>query len=564
MATSPEPRTGGRILVDALRIHGVDMAFCVPGESYLAVLDALYDARNAIRLITCRQEGGAANMAEAYGKLTGRPGVCLVTRGPGATNASIGVHTAMQDSTPMVLLIGQVARDARGREAFQEVDFRAMFSPLAKWAEEIDDPARIPEIVSRAFHVATSGRPGPVVLALPEDMLTETCAVADLGPYRPVQATPGAAEIATLREMLATAEHPFVLAGGGGWTVAACADFQAFAEANDLPVGVSFRCQDRFDNAHPNYAGDVGIGINPALAERIRQTDLLLVVGPRLGEITTGGYTLIEAPRPKQRLIHVHAGAEELNRVYQADLAINAGMPQIAAALRAMAPVEADGRAEWRRAARADYEANVEHPTMPGPVDLAKIVDHLQMTLPPDAIVANDAGNFAAWGNRFFKFRRFPSQLGPTSGAMGYGFPAAIAAKALHPERAVVALAGDGSFLMTGQEMATAVQNRLGVIVLVVNNGMYGTIRMHQERKYPGRVYGTELANPDFAEYARAFGAHGEVVETTADFAPAFERARLARGPALIEIRIDPEAITPRTTLAQIRASSLARAGVGD
>lgn len=549
-------RTGGQILVDALKIHGVDMAFCVPGESYLAVLDALYDAHDAIRLITCRQEGGAANMAEAYGKLTGRPGICFVTRGPGATNASIGVHTAFQDSTPMILFVGQVARDQVEREAFQEIDFRRMFGPLTKWVAQIDDATRIPELVSQAFHRAVAGRPGPVVIALPEDMLTDRVAVADAGPYKIVRPHPGAADLAAMRDRLAAAERPFMILGGGGWDARAVTDIAAFAEANDLPVGASFRCQDLFDNAHRNYAGDVGIGINPALAERIRNADLLLVVGARLGEMTTSGYTLVEVPRPKQTLIHVHAGAEELGRVYQADLPINAGMAQFAAAARALPPVDSAAWRKWTADARADYLANLEAPQIPGSLQMGEVMAYLRERLPADAILTNGAGNFATWLHRFYQYRTFRTQLAPTSGAMGYGVPAAVAAKAVHPDRPVVCFSGDGDFLMNGQELATAVQYGLDIVILVINNGMYGTIRMHQERRYPGRISGTDLVNPDFAAYARAFGAHGETVEKTAEFAPAFERAMKAGRPALIELRLDPEAITPRTTLSRIRADA--------
>jgi acetolactate synthase-1/2/3 large subunit len=554
---SPATRTGGQILVDALRVHGVDTAFCVPGESYLAALDALHDHREHIRLIVCRQEGGAANMAEAYGKLTGRPGICFVTRGPGATNASIGLHTAMQDSTPLILFIGQVARDTVEREAFQEVDYRRMFGSMVKWVASIDDAARIPELVSRAFQTAVSGRPGPVVLALPEDMLTSTAAVADAGPYRRVAAHPGAADMAELRAMLAAAQRPFVILGGNGWTREACADVQAFVAANDLPVGASFRRQDLLDNRDPHYAGDVAIGINPALQTRVRNADLLLVIGARLGEMTTGGYTLLDIPRPKQKLIHVHAGADELGRVYQADLPINAGMPEFAAAARALEPVRPRPWAEWTLGARADYEKWQEPTTMPGAVNLATIVIGLRDRLPPETIVTNDAGNFAIWVHRFYRYTGLRTQLGPTSGAMGYGVPSAIAAKLVHPDRPVIGFCGDGGFMMTGQELATAMQYGIAAVFVVVNNGMYGTIRMHQEREYPGRLSGTQLTNPDFAALARAYGAHGETVERTEDFAPALDRALASGKPALIEVRIEPDAITPRTTLSGIRAEAL-------
>ncbi len=545
--------------MEALAIHGVDIVFGVPGESYLAALDALHDAKNHIRFITCRQEGGAANMAEAYGKLTGRPGICFVTRGPGATNASIGVHTAFQDSTPMILFIGQVARGQIEREAFQEVDYRRMFQPLAKWAAEIDDARRIPELVSQAFHRATAGRPGPVVLALPEDMLAESVETADAGPYTRVEAHPGATDMARLGELLAAARRPLMIVGGGGWTSRAVADIEAFAAANDLPVGASFRCQDLFDNTHRNYVGDVAIGINPALAKRVQEADLLLAVGPRLGEMTTSGYTLVSVPVPKQMLVHVHPGAEELGRVYQATLPINSGMAPFAAAAKALKPNSPAPWINWTAAARADYLAHIAPRPSKAKLNLSEIVISLRDRLPPNAIVTNGAGNYAGWVNRFYQYRKFRTQLGPTSGAMGYGLPAAIAAKAVHPDRTVVCFAGDGCFLMTGQELATAAQHDLPVIVIVVNNAMYGTIRMHQEREYPERVIATDLVNPDFAAYARAFGAHGETVETTAEFAPAFDRALAAGRTALIELRVGPDSITPNAGLVEIRKAALAK-----
>ncbi|MEA2781297.1 MAG: acetolactate synthase large subunit [Rhodospirillaceae bacterium] len=548
-------RTGGQILIDQLKIHGVDMAFGVPGESYLAALDALYDASNRIRFLVCRQEGGACNMAEAYGKLTGRPGICFVTRGPGASNASIGLHTAFQDSTPLILFIGQVARDQVEREAFQEIDYRRMLGPMTKWVAEIDDARRIPELVSQAFHRATSGRPGPVALALPEDMLTDVVEVADAGPYRAVQAHPGAADLADMRERLAAAKRPLMIVGGGGWSADAAADITAFAEANNLATGASFRCQDIVDNRHPNYVGDVGIAINPKLAERVRHADLLLVVGARLGEMTTSGYTLVDIPCPRQALIHVHAGAEELGRVYQPTLAINAGMGSFAAAARAMTPVDPSAWRDWAAAARTDYLAHIEPPQIPGAVQMGEVMAYLRKRLPAETILANGAGNYATWLHRFYPYRGFRTQLAPTSGAMGYGVPAAVAAKAVHPDRTVVSWNGDGCFLMNGQELATAVQYGLAVIFVVINNGMYGTIRMHQERHYPERVIGTDLVNPDFAALARAYGALGETVTRTDEFAPAFERAMMAGKPALIEVKLDPEALTPRQSLSQIRAA---------
>jgi acetolactate synthase-1/2/3 large subunit len=550
-------RSGAQILVDQLKIHGADTVFSVPGESYLAVLDALYDA-NSIRLVTCRQEGGAAMMADAYGKLTGQPGLCMVTRGPGATNASAGLHVAKQDSTPLILFIGQVARGTLEREAFQEIDYRRMFGQLAKWVAEIDDPRRIPEFVARAFATATSGRPGPVVLALPEDMLTEIADVADAQPYAPVETWPGEAPMARFRDLLAAAKRPFLLLGGSAWDAGAVAAIERFAAANKLPVGCGFRRQDRFDNTHPCYAGDVGIGINPKLAERIKNADLLIALGPRLGEMTTGGYTLLDIPVPKQPLVHVHADAAELGRVYQPTLAINATPRAFARAAAALAPVE---RAPWAAATEAahqDFLVYRKPPRSPGEIQMGEIMTWLDEHLPPDAIVTNGAGNFATWVHRFRRYRRFGTQLAPTSGSMGYGLPAAVAAKIVHPDRAVLCVAGDGDFLMTGQELATAVQRRLGIIVLVVNNGMYGTIRMHQERHHPGRVIGTDLHNPDFAALARAYGAYGERVERTADFPAAFERARAAGGPAILELPLDPEALTIRQSLSEIRTAALA------
>ncbi|MFN2628549.1 MAG: thiamine pyrophosphate-binding protein [Gaiellaceae bacterium] len=542
-------RRGGKLLVDQLVVHGSDTAFCVPGESYLEVLDGLYDA--PIRLITCRHEAGAANMADAYGKLTGRPGICLVTRGPGATHASVGVHTAFQDSTPMILLVGQVAASQEEREAFQEIDYRRMFGPMAKWVAQIERVDRIPEYLARAFTTACAGRPGPVVLALPEDTLSAESDVPDALPFHVVQPTAGPGELERLRVLLARAERPLAIIGGAGWTPRAAAAMQVFLESNELPAGAAFRRQDALDNDSPSYAGDIGIGINPKLARRVREADLLLVVGPRLGEMTTSGYELLEAPTPAQTLVHVHPGAEELGRVYRPELPILSGMEQFAESVRALR-VES-GWSAWTAAARAEYEEWQRHAPMPGTLDLGECLAHLRERL-PDAVVATGAGNFSTWVQRFWRWHSFPSQLAPTSGAMGYGVPAAVAAKAVEPERPVLCFAGDGDFLMSGQELATAVQYGLPIVVLVVNNGMYGTIRMHQERHFPGRVVGTDLVNPDFAAYARAFGAHGETVAETGAFAEAFERALAAGRPALVELQIDPEAINPRTTLSAIRA----------
>ena len=552
-------RSGGQILADGLKKQGVDTVFGVPGESYLALLDGLYETRDSIRFIICRQEGGAANMAEAFGKLTGRPGVCVVTRGPGASNASIGVHTAFQDSTPMVLLVGQVSRDARDRGAFQEVDHRVFFSELSKWSAEIQDPARIPEYLNRAFHLAVSGRPGPVVLALPEDMLREEASVEDAPPAVTVHPAPTGEEIQMLREMLLEAKRPLLILGGGGWTAEACSKMTEFAEASSIPVAVSFRCQDRMDNDHPCYVGDLGIGPNPKLHELVRDSDLLIVAGARMGEMTSGGYRLLEIPVTKQKLIHIHPGTDELGRVYRGSLLINASMPRFAEALGKIEPVSSLVWAERTLRARESYEAFQEPPEVPGDLNLARVIVHMREVLPKDALITNGAGTYSAWGHRFYRFHGFPSQLGPTSGAMGYGFPASLAAKLVFPEREAVCLAGDGCFQMNGQEMATAVQYGLNIIVLVVNNGMYGTIRMHQEKNYPGRVYGTELKNPDFVALARAYGAYGERVERTGDFPDAFEKARSENRPALLELVVDPEALTPNTTLSEFREAASRR-----
>ena len=550
-------RTGGQLLVDALKVHGVDLAFGVPGESYLEVLDALHDARDRIKFVICRQEGGAAYMAEAYGKLTGRPGICFVTRGPGATNAAIGVHAAHQDSTPMILFIGQVGNAFVEREAFQEIDYRRMYGPLTKWVAQVDRADRVPEYVSRAFHTAMSGRPGPVALALPEDMLTDTATVANTGPYKRIAAHPGAADLRTLREMLAQAKRPFVLLGGGGWNAQACADMRAFVEANHLAVGTAFRCQDLYDNRLPNFVGDVGIGINPALAERIKASDLLIAIGSRLDEMTTGGYSLIVPPRPRQKLVHVFPGADDLGRIYEPDLPIHSGMPEFAAAARGIEPVNAAAWRDWTQAARADHEAWIQPVPAPGNLNPSEVMAFLRKRLPPETLVTNGAGNFAGCLHRFYPYPGFRTALGPTVGSMGYGVPSGVAAKLAQPERPVISFNGDGDFLMNGQELATAAQYDLKIVFLVLNNGMYGTIRMHQEREHPGRVSGTDLKNPDFAALARAYGLHGETVEKTADFEAAFERAWQAQTASVIELRIDPEAVNTRTTLSAIRANAL-------
>lgn len=551
-------RTGGQVLVDALRINGVERAFCVPGESYLAVLDALHDARDDIELIVCRQEGGAAYMAEAYGKLTGKPGICFVTRGPGATNASVGVHTAFQDSTPMILFIGQVARDQVEREAFQEIDYRRMFGQMAKWVVEVDDAERLPELLSQAFHRATNGRPGPVVVALPEDMLTDRVAVADAGPARRIEAAAAPADLQRLQALLGEAQRPLVVLGGGGWTAAAVADARRFIQAQNLPVAASFRCQDLFDNTLPQYAGDLGLAAGPELVEAVKSSDLLLVIGARLGEMSTGGYALVDIPVPRQALVHIHPGIEELGRVYQPTLAINAGMPTIAAQLAALAPAKPQAFAEWVQRLNSGYRANFECPRSPGAVQMSEVIAWLNQHLAADSIITCGAGNYTGWVHRGYQHQAFRTLLGPTNGSMGYGVPAAIAAKLTAPQRGVVAFAGDGCFLMNGQELATAAHYDARVIVVVVNNGMYGTIRMHQERSYPGRVSGTDLHNPDFAALARAYGLHAETVSATEQFAGAFERCEASGKPALIEVQIDPEALTPRMTLSQIREKALA------
>ncbi len=552
----PAPRTGGQILVDQLLRHGVQHAFCVPGESYLAVLDALYDTDIAVTV--CRQEGGAAMMAEAHGKLTGQPGICFVTRAPGATNASAGVHIALQDSTPLILFVGQIERGVRGREAFQELDYRAAFGPQAKWATEVDDAARLPEIISRAFHVATSGRPGPVVIALPEDMLVEQALVVDAPCYEPVLTAPSASHLGRLQDMLRHAKAPVAILGGSTWNAEAVEQFARFAERVQLPVAVSFRRQMLFSAKHPCYIGDLGLGANPKLLETLREADLVLMVGGRMSEVPSQSYKLFEVPLPAQPLVHVHPDSGELNRVYRADLAIHASATAFCAELEnitlAAEPTWA-GRTADMRASYLNW-SDPSHIQTPGALQMGGVMAWLEAHLPADAILCNGAGNYATWLHRFHRFTQYGTQLAPTSGSMGYGVPAAIGAQRLFPERTVVAFAGDGCFLMHGQEFATAVQYDLPVIVLVFDNAMYGTIRMHQERDYPGRVSATQLKNPDFAAYAQAFGGYGERVETTDAFGPAFERARASGKPAILHCLIDPEAITPNTTLSTIRAQA--------
>ncbi len=562
----------GHLIVECLVAQGVTHAFGVPGESYLAVLDGFHHHRDHIRFITNRQEGGAAFMAEAQGKLTGRPGVCFVTRGPGATNASIGVHTAFQDSTPMVLFVGDVASDARDREAFQELDYSHFFGPstrgMAKRVERIDDPERIPEYIARAFATAMNGRPGPVVLVLPEDMLTRTVQARPLPRVEPVQAWSDPGALRELRTLLLAARRPLVLAGGGGWTPQSAAALQRFAENWQLPVANTFRFQDTFDNHHPQYAGDVGLGINPALARRIRESDLLIAIGPRLGESTTGGYTLIEAPTPTQQLVHIHASAEELHRVYQPVLAIQSSMNAAARSLEVLTAPPQLPWAAWTEACHADYLANIDVDNggveLPGPIDMPAVIHAVQRLLPADAVLTNGAGNFASWLHRFYRYpglaRGRKTQLAPTNGAMGYGVPAGIAASIL-TGRTVFTIAGDGDFLMNGQELATAVQHGARTIVLVVNNGSYGTIRMHQEREYPGHVSGSSLGNPDFCALARAYGFAAERVMTTDEVEPALARALAHSGGTVIELMLDADVITTRGTLSSIRKAALARLG---
>jgi len=547
-------RTGAQVLIEALKINSVDRIFSIPGESFLAALDALYD-KPEIALTICRNEGGAAYMAEAYGKLTGKPGLCFVTRGPGATNASGGLHVAMQDSTPMILLIGQVARKDLDREAFQEIDYRRMFSQVAKWVAQIDDANRIPEYLNRAFATATSGRPGPVVLALPEDMLTDMTCVSDARPWQPVSSWPSPTQMQKLSGLLAESIRPLIIVGGSGWSEQTRLQLQSFAEATEIPLSNSFRCQDFISHEHPNYIGDIGLGINPLLKQRIREADTLLVIGARLGEMTTDGFSLIDIPNPRQTLIHVHVDAEELGHIYQPDLAINAGSSGFVEAL-AECRIASKNSSEWKAQllqARKDFVAWNASIKVNGEVQFSEIIKTVLDSTDDDAIITNGAGNNTSWIHRFYRFRKYRSQLAPTSGTMGYGVPAAIAAKLVHPQRTVVAFAGDGCFMMNGQELATACQYGANIIIIVVNNGIYATIRMHQERDYPGRVIGTDILNPDFCALAAAYGAHSELVTRTEEFASAFERSRTSNRPALIEIRIDPDLLTPTLTIEALR-----------
>jgi acetolactate synthase I/II/III large subunit len=549
-------RHGGKILADQLDIQGVKTAFTVPGESFLAALDGLHDS-HVVQTIICRQEGGAAMMAEAWGKATGKPGICFVTRGPGLSNAMSGLHVAHQDSTPMILFLGLPASETEDREAFQEVETKQLLSSFVKWVGVIRETERIPEYISRAFHVAQSGRPGPVVLGLPEDMLAAEADVADIKPAMIPAPPPAAGDMDTLQNILGQAERPLMIVGGPGWSDETRQKVEAFAKRFDMPVVASFRCQDYFDNRNPQYVGHAGVGMDPSLATMVKEADTLLVIGSRLGEMTTAGYTLIDIPNPRQKLIHVHPSADELGTVYRAELPINASAATFAAALETMQPPANANWSGWRKAAREGYEKTIEPIALPGPVQYQEILRSISQSLPENALVCNGAGNYAAFLHKYFQYKGYRTQLAPTSGSMGYGVPAAIAAKLANPDKPVIAFAGDGCFMMTCQELATAMQYDVAITIVVVNNGMYGTIRMHQEREYPGRVVGTRLVNPDFAAFARSFGAHGETVEKTEDFAPALERSMSSGKAAIIELKMDPEALTPRQTLSAIREQAL-------
>jgi acetolactate synthase I/II/III large subunit len=545
-------RHGGKILIDQLEAQGVTTVFTVPGESFLAALDGLHDS-NRIKTVVCRQEGGASMMAEASGKLTGEPGICFVTRGPGAANAMSGLHVAKQDSTPMVAFIGMPSLGHEDREAFQEIELKQLFTSFVKWAAVVRDPQRIPEYVSHAFHLARSGRPGPVVLGLPEDVLAAGAAVIDAKPARIAEPQPAAADIDTLQHRLEAATRPLLIIGGPGWSAAIQRQIEAFAARFDLPTAAAFRYQDYFDNRHPCYVGCVGIGIDAALAAAVKDADPLIVIGARLGEMTTSGYTLLDIPNPSAYLAHVHPSPDELGSVYRADLPIAATAGAFAARLGALTPPAEIGWSGRRAALRAAYEKTLEPIALPGAVKLAEVMRTLSELLPEDGILTNGAGNFAAFVHRYFQYKGYRTCLAPTSGSMGYGLPAAIAAKIAHPTRPVVGVQGDGDFLMTGQELATAVQYDLPTISIIANNGMYGTIRAHQERAYPRRVIGTTLVNPDFAAYAASFGAVGHTIEATRDFAPALRAALISPRPSVIELKLDPEALSPRKTLTEIR-----------
>jgi acetolactate synthase-1/2/3 large subunit len=547
-------RTGGQVLVRALELNGIKTVFCVPGESYLGALDAFYDVRDSIRVITCRHESGAAYAAEAHGKLTGQPGIAFVTRGPGACNASIGVHTAFQDSSPMILFIGQVPREFRGREAFQEIDFTSMYQPLSKWVVEVEDPKRLPEIITRAFAMAKGGRPGPVVISLPEDMLVEKVQVVDVVPNELPVPEPGDNDINKLTRMISDAKKPLVIFGGGGWTQESVIDLEAFCEGNSLPAIASFRVQDIFNNDHPNFIGELGYNTNPKLAQRVKNADFILAIGARLGETATQAYTLIKAPKPDQKLVHVFADHTELGRVFQADLSIASDLSAFVSSVRRNIQVDSSEWVSWLSEGRSDFDKWTVPGEYPGSLNLAEAFIQLRDILPNDAILTTDAGNFAGWISRFFRFRKYRTLLGPTNGSMGYGMPAALAAKAEKPELPVICYAGDGGILMTGNELATAVQNDLPIVLIIANNSMFGTIRMHEEREFPGREIATQLHNPDFVAWAESFGALGERVTKTDEFRPAVERALAASCPVVIELILDQELISSNITLTQLRA----------
>lgn len=554
-------RNGGRVLVDQLALHGVDTVYCVPGESFLAALDAFQDFEGKIKVVATRIEVGAGQMAEAYGKLTGRPGICFVSRAPGASHAAVAVQTAFEDSTPMILFVGQVGRDSTEREPFQEFDVKGMFGHTVKWAAEIQDARRIPEYVRRAFQTAVSGRPGPVVLSLPEDMLVDEVDVEDLKHYRVVSAAPSKADVEEFSQLLQRAERPLIMAGGGGWTEAAKDMLLRFSEKHSIPVCASFRCQDRFDNTHENFIGDCNLGVMPGLVAALGKTDLLIAIGPRMGELTTQSYTLVKAPIPTQPLVHIHNDPNELGRVFQPTLPINSGPEQfLSAALEWVEPrADLATRKSWCAEGHQGYLQGLKPDPLPGKLDMAAVMETIQCLVPDDTIATSDAGNFAGWLNRYYRFGRKGRMLGPANGAMGYGVPAAVSAKIAAPERTVLCFVGDGGFLMTGQEIATAMQYDAPIIVLLINNGMYGTIRMHQEREFPGRTPATYLRNPDFAAFAKSFGAHGETVTETSEFEPAFKRALAANRPAVLELQLDPEVISTRTTLTKVREAALAR-----
>jgi len=554
-ADQGERLTAAQSLVRQLQINGVERVFCVPGESYLAVLDALCDAPK-IQVITCRHEGGATMMAEAYGKLTGKPGICFVTRGPGATNASAGVHVAHQDSTPLILFVGDVERQGIARDCFQEIDFETMFRPMTKWVMQIQDGTRMPELVGRAFYTATAGRPGPVVLSLHEDMLVENVAVAPSRPWSRIDTRPSAEAVKAVGDRIAAAKRPLIITGGGGWSRAAGEAIQKFAESWQLPIVNSFRSQDFVDNHSPSYIGNLGLGANPAIIKTVQAADLLVLINARFGEITSNSYTLLEIPAPKQEVIHIHPDPEELGRIYQPALAINTDATSMAAALAELTPPASRPWAEALAGQRENYLAWTTPGPVHGQVQMGEVMTWLRDNLPENAILTNGAGNFAIWPNRFYRYRGFGTMLAPRSGSMGYGLPAAISAKLEHPDRDVVCFAGDGDFMMTGNELATAVMYDVPVITIILNNSMYGTIRMHQERHYPHRISATELKNPDFAALAKACGAHGEKVTRTEEFAPAFERARASGKPAVIEVMIEQELISPTETITSLRAKA--------